>query len=278
MMNGGHAATGALAGALTSSTIGTLTGAELGVAGTAVGALLGAGAALLPDLDADGATAYRSGGPVTAVVGETFQWLARVAYRSTRLPHDPPGDGEHRGLVHTPLFAAALGLLVGIGGAITPLVTMAVLVLVLAPGIGALSRSGPQWIRRRLHTHRDIPALLAAAIITAALTAAGAINDLGWWAGVSITVGMIVHSAGDSATRSGIPWCWPIRRRCVKCAPSAECEGSRWRRSHVLPKAMRWRVGSPTGKSIERIIEVVCLVAVGALLVPDLAALAEVAR
>lgn len=273
MMNGGHAATGALAGALTSSVIGALTGAELGLAGTAVSALLGAGAALLPDLDADGATAYRSGGPVTWVLGESFQWLARVAYRSTRLPHDPPGDGEHRGLVHTPIFAVAVGLLVALGALITPWVTITTLVLVLAPGIGALSRSGPAWVRRHLRTHRDLHALSAAVFITAALMVSGAIDDLGWWAGASITVGMIVHSAGDSATRSGIPWCWPFRRRCEKCVGPVVCSGSRWRRSHVLPEAMRWRVGSKSGQRIERGVEVACLALVGLLLLPDVATL-----
>jgi hypothetical protein len=277
MEAGGHACSGALAGALTSSAIGGLTGAELGAAGTAVGALLGAGAALLPDLDADGATAYRSGGPITGVIGELFQALARVAYRTTRLPHDPPGDGEHRGLVHTPLFAVGLGLLVALGALISPWVTTIVLVLVLAPGISALSRSGPRWVRRNLRTHRDLPALIAAVLVTTGLSMSGAMNELGWWAGASITVGMIVHSAGDSATRSGIPWCWPFRRSCDKCViKGGQCRGSRWRRSHILPKAMRWRVGSKPGKRIERVIEVVCLVLVGALLLPDLAALAEV--
>lgn len=271
MEAGGHACTGALAGALTSSAIGAATGAHLGASGTAVGALLGAGAALLPDLDADGATAYRSGGPVTWILGETFQLLARVAYRRTRLPHDPPGDGEHRGLVHTPVFAAVLGLGVSLGSLITPWVTAVVMVLVLAPGIGALSRSGPAWIRRKFHTHRDLPAMLAAVAVTTGLWFTGSVAGLGWYAGASVAVGMIVHSAGDSATRSGIPWCWPIRRGCDKCSSRSSCEGSRWRRSHILPEFMRWRVGSPSGKVIERCVEIACLAAVAWLLLPDLA-------
>ncbi|GAA2802149.1 metal-dependent hydrolase [Saccharopolyspora taberi] len=275
MEAGGHACTGALAGALTSSAIGGLTGADLGAAGTAVGALLGAGAALLPDLDADGATAYRSGGPITGIVGEVFQVLARIAYRRTRMPHDPAGDGEHRGLVHTPVFALVLGLLVGIGAQITQWVTAVVMVLVLAPGISALSRSGPRWVRRVLKTHRDLPAIAFALLITAGLSMSGAMADLGWYAGASLSVGMIVHSAGDSATRSGIPWCWPLRRPCAKCAvtDAGRCRGARWRRSHILPEPMRWRVGSKSGKRIERVIEVVCLLVVAWLLLPDLAAL-----
>ncbi|MBB5156493.1 metal-dependent hydrolase [Saccharopolyspora phatthalungensis] len=274
MEAGGHAYSGALAGALTSSAIGAMTGAELGAAGTAVGALVGAGAALLPDLDADGATAYRSAGPITGIVGQAFQALARVAYRRTRLPHDSPGDGAHRGLVHTPLFAFGLGLLIALGALISPWVTAIVLVLVLAPGISTLSRSGPRWVRRNLHTHKDLPALLAAGLLTAGLTASGAMNGLGWYAGASVTVGMIVHSAGDSATRSGIPWFWPLRRRCAKCKAGAACAGSRWRRSHLLPEMLRWRVGSKSGKQIERVIEVVCLLLVVVwLLLPDLAAL-----
>ncbi|WP_433871386.1 metal-dependent hydrolase [Saccharopolyspora sp. CA-218241] len=273
MEAGGHACTGAVAGALSSSAIGAATGAELGAAGTAVGALLGAGAALLPDLDADGATAYRSGGPLTAFVGEAFQRLARTAYGATRLPHDPAGDGEHRGLVHTPVFAVGLGLLVGSGALLTPWVTTLVLVLVLAPGISALSRSGPRWVRRRLKTHRDAGAMLTAVLITAALFVSGAMDELGWYAGASVAIGMIVHSIGDSATRSGIPWSWPLRRRCPKCRPSAQCRGSRWRRSHVLPESLRWRVGSRSGKRIERIIEVACLVALVLLILPDVVGL-----
>ncbi|MFR9727695.1 metal-dependent hydrolase [Saccharopolyspora sp. MS10] len=277
MEAGGHACTGALAGAAASSALGAFTGADLGIAGTAVGALLGAGAALLPDLDADGATAYRSGGRVTAVVGECFQWLARTAYGGTRLPHDPNGDGEHRGLVHTPLFAAALGLLVALGALLTPWVTGVAMVLVLAPGISALSRSGPRWVRRNLRTDRDPVALVVAIGITCALALAGAMAELGWFAGLSITMGMIVHSVGDSATRSGICWTYPIRRRCAKCArkSSARCSGARWRRGHVLPKSLRWSVGSRRGKRIERAIEVVCLLLVAVLLLPDVAELAR---
>lgn len=276
MMNGSHAATGALFGALTSSAIAGATGAGLGPAATTVGALLGAGAALLPDLDADGASAYRSGGPVTWAVGESFQALARLAYRKTRLTHDPSGDGEHRGLVHTPIFAAVLGLLVGLGAMLSDWVTAVVMVLVIAPGIGALSRSGPKWVRKRFGTHRDVPALFAAVAVTALLWMVGSINQLGWYAGAVITVGMIVHSAGDSATRSGIPWLWPLLRACEKCETKdqrEQCPGSRWRRSHVLPERLRWRVGSPIGKTVERGIEVVCLIGVGALLLPDVMAL-----
>lgn len=259
MMNGGHAATGALAGALTSPAVGAATGAQLGIAGTTVGALLGAGAALLPDLDADGATAYRSGGPVTKIVGESLQWLARLAYRATRMPHDRDSDGEHRGLIHTPAFAIVTGLLVGLGSHLTQWVTAAVIPLVLAPGIGALSRSGPTWIRHRLRTHRDTYAMLAALFITGVLVGTGTIAHLGWYAAVSITVGMIVHSAGDSATRSGIPWTWPLRRRCEHCSPVVRCPGSRWRRGHILPNRLRWSVGSKPGRAIESTIEAICI-------------------
>lgn len=280
MENGAHAATGALFGAATSSTIASATGAELvlGIGTTVVGALLGAGAALLPDLDADGASAYRSGGPITWAVGESFQALARLAYRTTRLRHDPSGDGEHRGLVHTPIFAAALGLLVALGALVSDWVTAVVMVLVIAPGIGALSRSGPKWVRKRFGTHRDMPALLAAVAVTTLLWMLGSINQLGWYAGAVITIGMVVHSAGDSATRSGIPWLWPLLRACEKCETNDQreaCPGSRWRRSHVLPERLRWRVGSPTGKTVERSIEVACLAGVGLLLVPDLLVLAH---
>lgn len=278
MQAGGHACTGALAGALSSSAVAVATGVELGAAGTAMGALLGAGAALLPDLDSDSATAYRSGGPITAVLGEFFQLLARTAYARTRLPHDPRSDGEHRGLVHTPVFAVLIGLLVALGALLTPWVTTVVLALVLAPGISALSKAGPRWVRDRLHTDREGEALLTAIGVTLLLVVFGAMDDLGWYAGVSIAVGMIVHSAGDSATHSGIPWTWPVRRSCRRCASrSARCSGSRWRRSHLLPETLRWRVGSAEGKRIEQIIEVLCLLVVTALLVPDVAGLLNTA-
>jgi len=273
MRAGGHACTGALAGALSSHAVASATGAGLGPAATAVGALLGAGAALLPDLDADGATAYRSGGRITAALGELFQFLARTAFARTRLPHDPRGDGEHRGLVHTPVFALVVGLLVGLGALATPWVTTVVLVVVLAPGISALSRSGPRWVRTRLHLDREGEALLTAIGVVLVLEVTGAVHALGWYAGVSIAVGMIVHSAGDSATHSGIPWTWPLRRRCRRCSGrSSRCPGTRWRRGHLLPEALRWRVGSVRGKRIEQAIEVICLLLVTALLVPDLAA------
>src|SRR5699024_5424159 len=102
MMNGAHAATGVVTGVGLASLTGT------GVSGMVLAALVGAGAALLPDIDHDQATITKSSGPLTRGVAELLQALARAVYRATRGPHDPAATGktgEHRGLIHTPAFA-----------------------------------------------------------------------------------------------------------------------------------------------------------------------------
>ncbi len=278
MLNGGHATSGAFCGALTSSTLATITGAELGMAATAVGALYGAGAALLPDYDADGSTAYRSIGRITNLLGELLQALARFTYRRTRLPHDPSGDGEHRGLLHTFAFAVVSGLSVGLVSLVSSWAFAATMVLVLAPGIGSLSRSGPaltrRWVARRLRTHRDVNALATALLIVAAFELSGALAGLGWYAAAATAVGMLVHSGGDSATNTGVPFWWPMVTKCRRCADRERvCRGARWRRRHLIPECLRWSVGTSRGAIVERGLEVVFLVGTVALLWPDILAL-----
>ena len=74
MMNGGHAASGALTGTAAVCLLQTLGWAPVSTATYLWGAIgLGAASALLPDIDCDGSAMYRSVPPLTPALGEMVQ-------------------------------------------------------------------------------------------------------------------------------------------------------------------------------------------------------------
>lgn len=162
------------------------------------------GAALLPDLDHPGATAAKSLGPVTKVIAWAVDRVAVTVYHATRGPGDSPTRrGGHRLLTHTVPACLLAGALVGLLGVLSP-VALAVVCGLLA---GLLALGTKQ------------------AGVTLAVTCAGVAWWLlerypGWsWAvPVAVTVGCLVHLAGDAVTPSGVPLLWPLAVR-----------GERWR-------------------------------------------------
>lgn len=261
MMNGSHAATGLLVGVAATGVEAALTGAPAGPIAFAVGGFVTAGAALLPDIDHDESTVTRSAGLVTRTLAEVLQWVARRAFAATRTPHDPDGDGEHRGLIHTPAFAVLLGVLVAVGSAVSEWIGLAVVWLMLTAALRSLRWSLPNSLRTALRLHwRTGPASYALGAI-AALVSLGAQDALGPRLGVLVALGMVVHSIGDGLTNSGIPFAWPFRLRCDRGCSRPGCRGQRWRRLGVLPARLRFCTGSP----IERGIELTSLLAAGGL-------------
>ena len=243
MMNGAHAASGVLTGV----GIGALMQAP--PAALAASALVGAGAALLDDIDHDQSTITKSSGPITRGVAEVLQALARAVYRATRLPHDPEATGkvgEHRGLIHTPAFALLLGGVLALGTLASPWVAIAATYLLTSAAIRSLRWSLPLPGPARRILAAGMAPPLAAAAATYGLVQAGALQQIGPWVGLIVAAGMIVHSFGDGATNSGIPFLWPLRRSCDRCRDArAVCAGARWDRQNVLPPALRWSAGAP---------------------------------
>lgn len=256
-MNGAHMSTGVLTG------VGIAVAVTSNPTPTALvlAALVGGGAALLPDIDHDQSTITRSAGPFTRVLAEVLQALARVVYRATVLPHDPPPRGkrgEHRGLIHTPAFAVLFGGLIAVGTWCSPWVGIGVTYAMTSAAVRSLRWSLPTPVRTALRLHWPIMPPLVAAGITYGLVQAGAVEQAGPWLGPLVSLCMVVHSLGDGATNTGIPFLWWFRRSCDSCRAqnkATSCPGARWDRQNVLPKSWRWSAGAKR----EKVIEVACL-------------------
>ncbi|SDJ97089.1 LexA-binding, inner membrane-associated putative hydrolase [Actinopolyspora mzabensis] len=253
MMNGAHAATGLLSGTTVASF------AQPTPPGIALGALAGAGAALLPDIDHDQSTITKSAGPITRGAAELLQTLARWAYRRTRLPHDPRASGkagEHRGLIHTPVFALLVGAALAGATLASKWVGIVAVYVLTSAALRSLRWSLPTQVRGTLQLQRRAAPPLYALLVTGLLVYAHAVADAGVWLGAIVALGMIVHSVGDGATNSGIPFVWPFKRACDRCRGGTGCPGARWDRQHVLPESLRF----PAGAGIEKFVESGCLV------------------
>src|SRR5690625_7287453 len=110
MMAPSHAATGLLAGVLTTAAMAPVM--AVGPPELLAGAAIGAGAALLPDIDHTDSTVAHAHGPVTRWLAHGARWLSAKVYRRTLTRNDAAADGAHRFLWHTPAAAAATGAVV----------------------------------------------------------------------------------------------------------------------------------------------------------------------
>ncbi|MBR8745160.1 metal-dependent hydrolase [Nocardiopsis sp. MG754419] len=202
MMGTSHAATGLLAGAA----VGALAGTE--VTDVVVCATVGAGAALLPDLDEPGSTVGRSLGVVSQKAAVGLRALSRRVYAATATPRDGSRDAGHRHLTHTLPAVLVFGVSAFLMAAVAPLGTVVVVFAMAALGAGTVAKSFRGWGRRRT---RDTAAAILAVIC--ATTAAFAPGGAAWLIGVTVAVGSLTHILGDWLTRSGVPLAWPVKHR-----------------------------------------------------------------
>lgn len=248
MMGPGHALTGA-AGGLAAACIADATGAPLGTAGVLLVAGLGAGAALVPDLDHEHATVSTTFGPVSRALSRALNRASARVYDRTATGEDEDRDGGHRGLTHTWPFAFALGAAgaaaVALWGRPAELGAAFVLLSLALRGVFAT------WTRRFGWVGTTAVAALSTWWSAGALPAGAA-----WaWIGGALALGCLIHDWGDSLTLMGCPWLWPIVIR-----------GERWYPIGV-PEALRF----PAGKEIERrAVMPVLVILVSGLAVPAL--------
>jgi len=204
MLGPSHAATGLLTGAA----VGTLLGSH--VADPFICAAVGAGAALLPDLDEPGSTVGRSLGAATEGVSRLLRSASRAAYEATATPYELKAgkDGGHRHLTHTIPAVLVFGLLAWGLAAVAPIGMGLVVFSMAALGLGTVARAmtkmGP--LRKR-KLAASVIAILAA---TGAMFAGGGAS---WLIGVTVAVGSLTHILGDWLTRSGVPLAWPLKIR-----------------------------------------------------------------
>lgn len=201
-----HALSGAALGLAVAGFAAGWSGAPLDAGGVLTFAAVCAGAALLPDLDHPSSMATTRFSWASVVASKVVRPLSGLVYRLTRAPRDT-GRGTHRGLTHTALFAAGLGVALNAAsvawGAPVLLATLFVCIALAIKGLDALV-PGP-------------PSLLIAAGLTYAIDAwmPGGVDGTAGWLGTAVTLGVLVHSVGDAVTESGAPLLWPlpIRRR-----------------------------------------------------------------
>ncbi|MEU3019035.1 metal-dependent hydrolase [Nocardiopsis sp. NPDC007018] len=202
MMGASHAATGLLTGA----TVGALLGTH--VADPFICAAVGAGAALLPDLDEPGSTVGRSLGLVTEGTSRLLRSASRTVYEATGTAYELRAgkDGGHRHLTHTIPAVVVFGLLGYVVAAVAPLGTALVVFAMAALGAGTVARSLKGWGPKR---KRAVAAAVLA--VVCATTAVYAPGGAPWLIGLTVAVGSLTHVLGDWLTRSGVPLAWPVK-------------------------------------------------------------------
>jgi membrane-bound metal-dependent hydrolase YbcI (DUF457 family) len=208
-----------------------------------------AGYALLPDLDHPRATASRLLGPLTWLISRVVRATSAALYAATKGPRDEDCTGQHRHASHT-LAAAILfgGLAAGAGtwSGGWAVLTVALVGLILAVNVLGdwllivVVAAGLWWtVDNSINSIPDV-------------TVQAGLDQIGSWIGAAVAVGMFVHCLGDSLTRSGCPWLWPIPIR-----------GETWYEIR-LPRLLRFR----TGGRVEQLLVVPALAVAAVLLLP----------
>lgn len=191
MMGTSHATSGALGWLLIGPAIAGVLASPLEGKEIVAGALVTAGAALLPDLDHPNATIAYALGPVTQVLARGVNLVA----------------GGHRQATHSLLFALFAGV------ATTALVkwsaTAALLIawFMIALALRALHIVPP----RTGHNIKGLVIAIEATIIVWAM--AKFLPGDWWWLGVAVGLGSLLHLFGDCLTPEGVPFFWPLKWR-----------------------------------------------------------------
>jgi membrane-bound metal-dependent hydrolase YbcI (DUF457 family) len=153
------------------------------------GALVCAGAAMLPDLDHPSATIAQTFGPAT--------WLLTkgVAFVS----------GGHRHATHSLLFAAGAGVGAHVLAQRYPVGRDILVILMIGLALRALAIGVPGKT-------------ITSAVVNVALTAVLFVTfhslDVRYaWLGLATGIGCLVHVFGDCLTERGCPVLWPIKGR-----------------------------------------------------------------
>jgi len=219
-----------------------LTAGQLGGANaptTLVLGMLGAGAAIAPDLDHPNATASKSLGPISWAASAGIRAISRRVYAATKTRYDRPNANGHRGITHTWPGALTLGTFFGGSCALAELfggppagrwATVVVLWLFLVWALRGLPPKGSH-----------IQDYLTAAVLTVValrVLAAAYPTGLPVLLGGTIALGAYVHAIGDSLTDYGAPLAFPFvvgGQRWYPCGP---------------PKPLRFKAG----KTVENLL------------------------
>ncbi|MBC8093583.1 MAG: metal-dependent hydrolase, partial [Pseudonocardia sp.] len=187
MLGVSHATSGAAVGLAVAGYVPQVLGVQPAAGTVVTFAAVCAGAALLPDLDHPSSTASTHLTVASFLASNVVRPLSALVYRLTRARRDT-GRGTHRGLTHTVLGAALLGVAINLASARwgTP-VLIGTLFVCLALAIKGLDAIVP-----------GPPSLVIAAGLTFAVEryVPGGTAGTAGWLGVAVVLGMVVHSVG----------------------------------------------------------------------------------
>ncbi|WP_433224419.1 metal-dependent hydrolase [Microtetraspora malaysiensis] len=155
------------------------------------GALVCAGAAMLPDLDHPSATIAQTFGPVT-------HWLSKGVNVIS---------GGHRHATHSLLFAILMGLGTYFLADNYPIGRDVIVVLMIGLSLRAIGIGVPG---------KTLTSAVVNIFLTAGVFATFLLLGVGYaWLGPAIAVGCLTHIVGDCLTEHGCPVLWPIKGRWV---------------------------------------------------------------
>ena len=215
-----------------------------------------AGAALLPDLDHPSSVATRRFSVFSWLACRVVRPLSAVVFDLTRGRRDT-GKGTHRGLTHTAAGAVLLGLAVNLAsatwGAPVLLGTLFVCLALAIKGLDALVPGPPSLV-------------IAAGLTWAVAQAPGGVAGTAGWLGTAVTLGMLVHAAGDAITESGAPLLWPVPIRGRTWYPVGS------------PRPARFRTGGAVEAWVVAPLLTVATLALAVLVVPGVLPLVTAVR
>jgi hypothetical protein len=208
MMGSTHATTGGFVGV---AVVGLSGGGPVAMA---AGAVLGAGAALVSDLDHGNSCATLSHGPFTVIPSKILIWISRMTYRHSRTgwekSHRPSHDpGGHRYLTHTGIFAVFAGALT-IALSITWPSQMAVEFFLISFAIRGLCQALPGSNKIDKWPARTVASLAGSWFLMIGYGHM-VINPI--LLGVIVSAGIFTHIGADALTKAGVPVLWPITIR-----------------------------------------------------------------
>lgn len=200
MMGQTHALSGGVAWLAVAPVLGG-TGVQLSPVQLGAGAVICAGAALLPDIDHHDGTIANTFGPFTRVLCRGVGMIS----------------GGHRNATHSLVFAALAGF--GTAWLAANAATAWLFVVFLLAGL-VLKGLG-MGVPDRDHLSAGLNAVIAAGIAVgmAGLDFGRPALNFGWygielgWAGLAVALGCLVHVVGDMLTPQGCAVLWPLPNR-----------------------------------------------------------------
>ncbi|PPK69678.1 metal-dependent hydrolase [Actinokineospora auranticolor] len=178
---------------------------QLSTKGWLVGAVLAAGAALLPDLDHPESTVSSTFGPVSQAGSKLINTISHGVYRLTRTKRDSNRDGGHRGLTHT-LFFAVLATVVTTAIIQTSRSWALPVLMFFFCGL-AVRGIMHKWCPRNDALWITGTALL---LTYACLKWTDQTDANAAACGLAVGIGCVAHYLGDAITEQGCPILWPV--------------------------------------------------------------------